>query len=42
MILNRHQSEAAFYISLTLFDEQLFPLSVFYKVSGCVLVKLLI
>lgn len=33
MILNRHQSEAGFFISLTLLEEQLFPLSVFQRVS---------
>lgn len=36
MILNRHQSKAGFFISFTLLREQLFPLSVFQKVSDCV------
>lgn len=36
MILNRHQSEAGFFISLSLLEEQLFPLSVLRKVGDCV------
>lgn len=36
MILNRHQSEAGFFISLSLLEEQLFPLSVLQKVGDCV------